>query len=263
MSISFQCPHCGKKLKAPDSAAGKSSSCPGCGGTVTCPVPGDDDEEVVEMQLTPAKPKGFDPFADLDDDKPYGMSAPPPSSMDSGQNRQPCPACGEMIMANAAKCRFCGEVLDAAPAPGRVAKPKSGKKKKRAELKSIAIYQKGVIACAAAWVLWTIVLFVAVGTVMSKVQPGMPANQVVSGSPIFNLLSIVGFGLSIASAVFIFLLCMKVSNIGVAILLLLTNLFCGCLGLISLLIINNIATNRLRDAGISVGFFGADMSVFK
>ena len=37
MSIAFQCPHCGKKLKAPDSAASKSSKCPGCGETVTCP----------------------------------------------------------------------------------------------------------------------------------------------------------------------------------------------------------------------------------
>ena len=48
MPISFQCPHCGKKLKAPDSAAGKSSTCPGCGNKVTCPEPVYD-AEVVEM----------------------------------------------------------------------------------------------------------------------------------------------------------------------------------------------------------------------
>ena len=29
------------------------------------------------MQLTPVKPKGFDPFADVDDDKPYGVAGPP------------------------------------------------------------------------------------------------------------------------------------------------------------------------------------------
>ncbi len=39
MAISFSCPRCGKKLKAPDNAAGKSSKCPGCGSPVTCPEP--------------------------------------------------------------------------------------------------------------------------------------------------------------------------------------------------------------------------------
>ena len=238
MAISFQCPRCGKKLKAPDTAAGKSSTCPGCGGTVTCPVPGEDDEEVVEMQLSPSKPKGFDPFAEMEDDKPYGMTPPPPSSMASEDEPY------------------------APPGPGRIGKPTSGKKKKKAELKSIAIYQKGVIACAGAWVLWSIAIVVVVGMMVSKVQPGVPPNQVVAGSPIISLMSIVGFGLSIASAVFVFLLAMKVTNIGVAILLLVINLLCGCVGLIPLLIINSIATNRLRDAGVHVGFFGADMSAF-
>jgi hypothetical protein len=29
-----------------------------------------------------------------------------------GSDRRPCPMCGEMIAANAAKCRFCGEIFD-------------------------------------------------------------------------------------------------------------------------------------------------------
>ena len=61
MPISFPCPQCGKKLKAPDDAAGKSSKCPGCGGTVTCPEPVYD-AEVVEMELAPEKPAGFNPY---------------------------------------------------------------------------------------------------------------------------------------------------------------------------------------------------------
>jgi predicted RNA-binding Zn-ribbon protein involved in translation (DUF1610 family) len=101
MSISFQCPQCGKKLKAPDDAAGKSSSCPGCGGKVTCPEPVYD-AEVVDMELTPDKPKGFDPFADLDDDKPYGVAGAPPVAQTSDDSRRPCPMCGEMIVATAA-----------------------------------------------------------------------------------------------------------------------------------------------------------------
>jgi predicted RNA-binding Zn-ribbon protein involved in translation (DUF1610 family) len=125
MSISFQCPQCGKKLKAPDDAAGKSSSCPGCGGKVTCPEPVYD-AEVVDMELTPDKPKGFDPFADLDDDKPYGVAGAPPVAQTSDDSRRPCPMCGEMIVATAAKCRFCGEVFDST-----LKKAKSKKKKKR------------------------------------------------------------------------------------------------------------------------------------
>jgi predicted RNA-binding Zn-ribbon protein involved in translation (DUF1610 family) len=124
MAISFQCPQCGKKLKAPDSAAGKASTCPGCGGKVTCPEPVYD-AEVVEMQLSPEKPKGFDPFADIDDGKPYGVAGPPADAQSSDDNRKPCPMCGEMIVANAAKCRFCGEVFDPT-----LKKAKSKKKKK-------------------------------------------------------------------------------------------------------------------------------------
>ncbi len=39
MAISFSCPTCGRKLKAPDNAAGKTTKCPGCGSPVTCPEP--------------------------------------------------------------------------------------------------------------------------------------------------------------------------------------------------------------------------------
>ena len=46
MPISFQCPNCGMKLKAPDSAVGKSSACPRCETPVTCPEPVYDAEVV-------------------------------------------------------------------------------------------------------------------------------------------------------------------------------------------------------------------------
>jgi predicted RNA-binding Zn-ribbon protein involved in translation (DUF1610 family) len=111
MAISFQCPKCGKKLKAPESAAGKSSPCPGCGTTVTCPEPVYD-AEVVDMTLEqPGKPAGVDPYADLDDGGAYGVVAPGPAAA-APDGRRPCPMCGEMIVANAAKCRYCGEVFD-------------------------------------------------------------------------------------------------------------------------------------------------------
>jgi hypothetical protein len=63
----------------------------------------------------------------------------------------------------------------------------------------------------------------------------------------------------LASIVFAFLLSMELSNIGLALLALVSTF---CAGLIALLVINVIATRRLRDAGIDVGFLGADMSQF-
>jgi hypothetical protein len=66
---------------------------------------------------------------------------------------------------------------------------------------------------------------------------------------------------SVAGTVFSFLLTMKISNVGMAILVLLLSLI-PCVGLIALLVINGIATNRLKDAGIHVGFLGADTSNF-
>ncbi len=111
MPISFQCPNCGKKLKAPESAVGQSSTCPGCGKMVTCPEPVYD-AEIVETNMAPDKPAGFNPFADFDDDRPYGIANPPPTESSSTESRHPCPMCGEMILITAAKCRFCGEVFD-------------------------------------------------------------------------------------------------------------------------------------------------------
>jgi predicted RNA-binding Zn-ribbon protein involved in translation (DUF1610 family) len=112
MPISFSCPRCGKNLKAPDNAAGKSSKCPGCGSPVTCPEP------VYDAELVEPASGGPDPYADLDEDKPYGLAGPspgaPPAPEPSGEARRPCPMCGEMIVATAAKCRYCGEIFDSA-----------------------------------------------------------------------------------------------------------------------------------------------------
>jgi hypothetical protein len=194
-------------------------------------------EEVVEMQLTPAKPQGFDPFADMDEDKPYGVAAAAPESEPGDENPY-------------------------AP-PKQIGKPKSGKKKKRAELKSIAQYQKGVIGCISGWILCILAIFIAAIVLRPNIQPGAGPGELASASPIFGFLMFVGFALNVASAVFGLLLGMKVSNIAVGILVALCSFLCGCLGLIPLLIINVMATNRLRAAGIDVGFFGADMSAFR
>ena len=228
MPISFQCPKCGKKLKAPDSAAGRSSTCPGCGGKVTCPE-ADDDGEVVEMQLTPAKPKGFDPFADVDSDKPYGVAAPDPSAVADA---------------------------NAAPSLTRPGKTKSGKGKKKAELKSIAFYQRYLII----FILIQILINIASVVYFRGVGPD-PAKLTGGTIAIIGLFIIVGLTTGLAATVFAFLLTKKISNVGMAILVVLLTLI-PCVGLISLFVVSGKATKRLRDAGIDVGFLGADMSVF-
>ncbi len=50
MSISFHCEHCGKKIQASDSAAGKRGKCPACHNQIFVPPPemGDD-----ELKLAP------------------------------------------------------------------------------------------------------------------------------------------------------------------------------------------------------------------
>jgi predicted RNA-binding Zn-ribbon protein involved in translation (DUF1610 family) len=125
MSISFQCPQCDKKLKAPDTAAGRSSNCPRCNAVVTCPEPVFE-AEVVVTKPRAAAPSGFDPFADLDDGNPYAMADQSSAEGGDSRERRPCPMCGEKIIATAAKCRFCGEVFE--PAPVR---PKAKKTKKK------------------------------------------------------------------------------------------------------------------------------------
>ncbi len=95
---------------------------------MTCPEPVYD-AEVVDMTLeSPAKPAGLNPYADLDDDKPYGVVDPGPAAA-APDSRRPCPMCGEMIVAGAAKCRYCGEVFD--PTLKKVKSKSKSKKSKK------------------------------------------------------------------------------------------------------------------------------------
>jgi predicted RNA-binding Zn-ribbon protein involved in translation (DUF1610 family) len=105
--IRVTCPNCGAKLKAPDEAAGRETRCPKCGTPITVPEAGDmiyDAEAIPEPHELSGDVYGLD---DVPAQKPA-----PAAAADDG--RRPCPMCGEMIMANAAKCRYCGEVFDPA-----------------------------------------------------------------------------------------------------------------------------------------------------
>ena len=99
MSISVKCDECGKTLKAPDSAAGKKAKCPQCGAVVKIPE-----------QIYDAEAAEVDDSAEAEDAFDGVDSYDSPAASDDA--RKPCPMCGEMILANAAKCRFCKEVFD-------------------------------------------------------------------------------------------------------------------------------------------------------
>jgi hypothetical protein len=88
-------------MKVRDSAAGKTGKCIDCGDPV--PIPVADEDEVFDAEQ----------FGDEAEIQFEGRTAPSPTKLSSsGANRRPCPMCGEMILAGAAKCRYCGEVFD-------------------------------------------------------------------------------------------------------------------------------------------------------
>jgi hypothetical protein len=110
--ITVNCPACGKVLKAPDNMAGKVAKCPGCSGRVSIPEAEteifDAEVESPMMPILIPQPASNDLLNMADPPTPAG--AVPAEGGD--QARRPCPACGEMIVNTAAKCRFCGEIFD-------------------------------------------------------------------------------------------------------------------------------------------------------
>jgi len=97
MTIQVSCPACGKTLQAKDSAAGKQAKCPDCGGIISIP------EAVYDA---------IDEPDEFGTDFDYAAAEHQSPTAPKGSQRRPCPQCGEMIVTNAAKCRFCGEIFD-------------------------------------------------------------------------------------------------------------------------------------------------------
>lgn len=110
MAIEVGCPNCGKKLKAPDSLAGRVGKCPACGTRVQLPD-APEPPEVMEPEVVDDDSLGALADAAGHEEHASYELAQPPDAPEEG-DRRPCPMCGEMIATAAVKCRFCGEVFD-------------------------------------------------------------------------------------------------------------------------------------------------------
>jgi hypothetical protein len=141
MAISFECRQCGKKLRAPEHAAGKSSKCPACGAKVTCPEAAPSGQvsrkPAAAPAATPAKAAVFDPYAD--DGTPYALQEPDPVP-------EPMPT------------RTVSE-----ESGSTIKKTKGKKAAKRAYLKGVAVSQKGVLISLLLQILFNIAMFASNG----------------------------------------------------------------------------------------------------
>jgi hypothetical protein len=107
------------------------------------------------------------------------------------------------------------------------------------DVRSVAVYQKGILIC----ILLNLCAVFGQFLIPDQLR-------------LLYFLGVLAVGL--AGTVFTFLLATKVYGAGLGILLgLLT--FIPCLGLIVLLIVNNRATNVLRQNGYTVGLLGAKL----
>jgi hypothetical protein len=94
MPITIACPNCKAKLKAPDSAVGKTVKCPKCAtpvrvGWVTPDLP------IAEVYTPPAVPPDI-----------------PAVNVAQAEPTKDCPFCGETVKASAKRCKHCGETID-------------------------------------------------------------------------------------------------------------------------------------------------------
>jgi predicted RNA-binding Zn-ribbon protein involved in translation (DUF1610 family) len=108
----MNCPSCGKTLAAPDTAAGKKAKCPSCGQIMIVPEPVHEAEDIYAPESEPAPRPSPEPSGGsnwLDD---IASPSTAPTTGEGGDARRPCPSCGEMIVAGAAKCRFCNAIFD-------------------------------------------------------------------------------------------------------------------------------------------------------
>lgn len=111
---------------------------------------------------------------------------------------------------------------------------------RREDLRSVALYQKGILICVLVYLLAMIFQF----ALPEEIRP---------------LVGLAVLLVGLVGTVFVFLLAIKVYSVAAGVLLGLLAIV-PCVGLIVLLIVNGKATSILRQNDIRVGFMGAKLS---
>jgi hypothetical protein len=111
---------------------------------------------------------------------------------------------------------------------------------KREDLKSVALYQKGIVICILIYLIAVVVQF----AIPAQLRPILGGGVLILG---------------LVGTVFVFLLAIRVYSTVMGVVLGILTLV-PCIGLIVLLVVNGKATSILRQNGIKVGLLGADLS---
>ncbi len=106
--LRFLCPRCGKRLKAPETAAGRTVKCPKCSAVVLVPVV----SSGADPASSPPTSSQRQQSATARDPAREAKAQSEPPEANAGPEVKQCPFCSETIMATARKCKHCGEILD-------------------------------------------------------------------------------------------------------------------------------------------------------
>jgi predicted RNA-binding Zn-ribbon protein involved in translation (DUF1610 family) len=166
MTIVFNCGDCGSRIQAPDNLARQQARCPTCQAVVTVP------EKAFNAEEVPSRPASTRP-TDFDFRSSTGQddSSQIYSSEEASEDRRPCPMCGEMILMDAVKCRYCGEVLD--PALQRGSAWGSGRTRQQEEAFKKAVNQASGILFGIAFL--QVVCGAIALVALDKMMPGVDA----------------------------------------------------------------------------------------
>src|SRR5436305_382303 len=107
--IHFACPTCGTKFSVKDEFAGKKGACKSCKAQMTVPQAAAN----LPVVVAPPPPESQALYTiPRQEAMPTVVPLVVPTQV--GPTETACPMCGETILANAKRCKHCGETLDLA-----------------------------------------------------------------------------------------------------------------------------------------------------